>query len=135
MAKNKELTYATGRRKTSSARVYLKKAEEGQGAVTVNGRQLDSYFPQATTQMIIKQPLNISEKLDDFDIIVNVCGGGLSGQAGAVRHGISRALTKFDADLRPALKKAGLLKRDPRAVERKKAGRHKARKKPQFSKR
>jgi len=124
-----------GRRKTASARVYLDQVGEGEGSTTVNGRELADYFPEATTQMIINQPLVLTENTDNLKINVRVIGGGISGQAGAVRHGISRALEKLNEELRAPLKKAGLLTRDPRAVERKKAGRHKARKKPQFSKR
>ncbi len=135
MAKQEEVYYATGRRKTSGARVYLTAAKEETPTVTVNNRPLENYFPLATTQMVIRQPLELTENLETFDIKIRVTGGGPSGQAGAVRHGISRALEKFQAELRAPLKNAGLRSRDPRAVERKKAGRHKARKKPQFSKR
>lgn len=131
--------YATGRRKTSSARVYLfptaGKSDEERGKITVNGRDLKDYFPEEITQMVLRQPLEITERVGRYDFSVNVAGGGSSGQAGAVLHGISRALQIVEPELRPALKRAGLLTRDPRAVERKKPGRHKARKRPQFSKR
>ncbi len=134
-------TYATGRRKTSSARVFLypadkdKKLEEGQIDLTVNKLPYKEYFPRKTAQMIIAQPLEVTGKLTDFRFVATVSGGGDSGQAGAVRHGIARALEKENGEDRAELKKAGFLTRDPRAVERKKPGRHKARKKPQFSKR
>ena len=131
----KDTFNAVGRRKSSNARVYLKPAGEEESSITVNGRAFEDYFPLATTQMIINQPLELTENKDKFQLRVRVSGGGVSGQAGAVRHGISRVLEKFNPELRDTLKKAGLLTRDPRAVERKKAGRHKARKKPQFSKR
>jgi small subunit ribosomal protein S9 len=124
--------YGTGRRKTSVARVYLR---PGSGEIKVNKRQFDNYFPNEALQMIIRQPLRLTETTGKFDILVNVKGGGTSGQAGAVRHGITRALMVFNADLRPALKKAGLVTRDPRMKERKKYGQKGARKKFQFSKR
>jgi len=124
--------YSTGRRKSSTARVFLKK---GSGNVTVNQRSLDVYFGRETGRMIVRQPLAIVERLQDFDISVNVDGGGESGQAGAVRHGITRALIDYDATFKPALKKAGLVTRDAREVERKKVGLHKARRRKQFSKR
>lgn len=124
--------HAVGRRKRSVARVYLK---QGEGKIIVNSKSYDEYFGRETSTMILKQPLETLELAADFDIKVNVQGGGKSGQAGAVRHGIARALVEFNADFRPALKKAGYLTRDAREVERKKYGRHKARKKPQFSKR
>lgn len=127
-------TYATGRRKTSSARVYLTPAD-GPATMTVNGRALDEYFPRATARMVIHQPLQLTERADTYSFRISVAGGGLSGQAGAVLHGISRALQTVEPELRDILKKAGFLTRDSRAVERKKPGRHKARKKPQFSKR
>jgi small subunit ribosomal protein S9 len=123
---------ATGRRKESIARIRLK---AGNGNFTVNDRTLDEYFGRATSKMVLKQPLDIVEQQGKFDIFINVCGGGLSGQAGAIRHGISRALAKFNPDFRSPLKKAGFLTRDARAVERKKYGRPGARKRFQFSKR
>ena len=135
MAKQTDSHYATGRRKTSSARVFLSPAKEDEGTMTVNGRALKEFFPLATTQMIINQPLVLTENIGKFDFKIRVAGGGVSGQAGAVRHGIARVLEKLDGELRAPLKKAGFLTRDSRAVERKKPGRHKARKKPQFSKR
>ena len=128
-------TYATGRRKASSARVYLAPADGEPGKVVVNERAFEQYFPNKTKQMIILQPIAITERSDKYNIKVTVSGGGVNGQAGAVRHGIARALEREEPELRPILKKAGLLTRDPRVVERKKPGRHKARKKPQFSKR
>ena len=127
-----EIHYATGRRKTSSARIYLKK---GKGKIIVNNRTLDDYFGRKVAQMLVMQPLELAELDKGVDIDVKVKGGGSFGQAGAIRHGISRALTLFDEELRPQLKKAGLLTRDPRKVERKKAGLVKARKSKQFSKR
>jgi len=132
MATKELLVYATGRRKESIARVRMK---PGSGAFTVNERTLDDYFGRETSKMVLKQPLEVVEQLGKVDIFINVCGGGLSGQAGAIRHGISRALTKLNADFRPALKKAGFLTRDARTVERKKYGRPGARKRFQFSKR
>ena len=127
-----EIHYATGRRKTSSARVYLKK---GKGKILVNNSELDNYFGRKVAQMLVLEPLELTELVEKIDIDVKVKGGGRFGQAGAIRHGISRALTSFDEDLRPQLKKAGLLTRDPRKVERKKPGLVKARKSKQFSKR
>jgi small subunit ribosomal protein S9 len=124
--------YGTGRRKTSTARVYLR---PGSGAITVNKREFGAYFPNEALQMIIQQPLRLTETSEKFDILVNVDGGGTAGQAGAVRHGITRALIEFNADLRGALKKAGLVTRDPRKKERKKYGQKGARKRFQFSKR
>jgi small subunit ribosomal protein S9 len=124
--------YGTGRRKTSTARVYLR---AGSGAIIVNRRTFEEYFPNEALRMIIRQPLNLTETTGKFDILVNVLGGGTAGQAGAVRHGITRALMEFNADLRPALKKAGLVTRDPRQKERKKYGQKGARKRFQFSKR
>ncbi len=123
---------ATGRRKTSVARVFLK---AGRGALTINDRSLDEYFGRETARMIVMQPFGVTQAGGNFDIRVNVQGGGISGQAGAIRHGITRALMRFDPQLRAPLKKAGFVTRDPRAVERKKYGRHKARKRPQYSKR
>ena len=124
--------YGTGRRKTSTARVYLR---PGAGTITVNKRDFNSYFPNEALQMIIRQPLTLTDTIGKFDILVNVDGGGTAGQAGAVRHGITRALMEFNADLRPTLKKAGLVTRDPRQKERKKYGQKGARKRFQFSKR
>ena len=124
--------YGTGRRKTSVARVRL---VPGEGNVVINGRHIDEYFGIKTLDLIVKQPLNLTETADKYDVIANVQGGGPSGQAGAIRHGISRALLELDAELRPALKKAGFLTRDPRMKERKKPGLRGARRKPQFSKR
>jgi len=124
--------YGTGRRKTASARVFMR---PGAGEVKVNGRTLDHYFPNNVLKMIIKQPLQLTETAEKFDITVTVLGGGSAGQAGAIRHGISRALLEFNAELRDRLKSAGLLTRDPRKKERKKYGRPGARKRFQFSKR
>ena len=124
--------YGTGRRKTSVARVRL---YPGSGNITINDRTIDDYFGLDTLKLLVRQPLVLTETSAKFDIVCNVGGGGISGQAGAIRHGISRALLKFDENLRLPLKKAGLLTRDPRMVERKKFGLHKARKRPQFSKR
>jgi small subunit ribosomal protein S9 len=124
--------YGTGRRKTSTARVYLK---PGNGDIKVNNREFNIYFPNEALQMIIRQPLNLTETTGKFDIFVNVDGGGSAGQAGAVRHGITRALLEYNADLRSVLKKAGLVTRDPRKKERKKYGQKGARKRFQFSKR
>jgi len=124
--------YGTGRRKTSTARVYLR---PGSGKIVVNKRAFDTYFPNEALQMIIRQPLRLTETAEQFDILVNVDGGGTAGQAGAVRHGITRALMEYNADLRPSLKKAGLVTRDPRQKERKKYGQKGARKRFQFSKR
>ena len=132
MATKELLVYATGRRKESIARVRMK---PGSGAFTVNERTLDDYFGRETSKMVLKQPLEVVEQLGKVDIFINVCGGGLSGQAGAIRHGISRCLIKLNGDYRPALKKAGFLTRDARTVERKKYGRPGARKRFQFSKR
>jgi small subunit ribosomal protein S9 len=124
--------YGTGRRKTSTARVYLR---PGTGEIKVNRRDFASYFPNEALQMIIRQPLRLTETAGKFDILVNVLGGGTAGQAGAVRHGITRALLEFNADFRSTLKKAGLVTRDPRQKERKKYGQKGARKRFQFSKR
>lgn len=121
-----------GKRKTSVARICMR---EGSGTIVVNGKPADEYFGRETLKMIIRQPLVIVDRLEKYDIFVNVRGGGVSGQAGAVKHGIARALIKVEEDLRPDVKKGGFLTRDDRAVERKKYGRHKARKRPQFSKR
>lgn len=127
-----EFVYATGRRKTSVARVYLRR---GKGDIRINHRVLEDYFGRDTARMIVRQPFHITQTLGDFDLVVNVKGGGISGQAGAIRHGITRALMQVDETYRTPLKKAGYVTRDPRTVERKKYGRHKARKRPQFSKR
>ena len=127
-----DIHYATGRRKTSSARVYLKK---GKGDISVNNKKLDEYFGRKVAQMLVMQPLELLDLTKEIDVSVKVKGGGSFGQAGAIRHGISRALTMFDEELRPQLKKAGLLTRDSRRVERKKPGLVKARKSKQFSKR
>jgi len=124
--------YGTGRRKTSTARVYLR---PGTGDIKVNKREFNAYFPNEALQMIIRQPLNLTETTGKFDIFVNVDGGGQAGQAGAVRHGITRALLEYNADLRTTLKRAGLVTRDPRKKERKKYGQKGARKRFQFSKR
>lgn len=124
--------YGTGRRKTSTARVYLR---PGSGEIKINRRSFDNYFPNEALRMIIRQPLNLTDTVGKFDILVNVDGGGVSGQAGAVRHGITRALMKFNPDLRSTLKKVGLVTRDPRQKERKKYGQKGARKRFQFSKR
>ena len=123
---------ATGRRKTSVARVFLK---PGKGKITINHRSLQEYFGRETARMIVLQPFDLTQTSGSFDIDVNVTGGGNSGQAGAIRHGITRALMQVNGDFRSPLKKAGFVTRDPRAVERKKYGRHKARKRPQYSKR
>ena len=132
----KNTIYATGRRKTSSARVFLSPVEgDAEGTITVNKKDFTAYFPRETAQMILRQPLEVVDAVGKFNFIVTVKGGGLSGQAGAVRHGIARALEKVNPEMRAPLKKQGFLTRDPRVVERKKPGRHKARKKPQFSKR
>ena len=124
--------YGTGRRKTSTARVYLR---PGSGKIVVNKRDFVTYFPNEALQMIIRQPLQLTETGEKFDILVNVDGGGTAGQAGAVRHGITRALMEYNADLRGSLKKAGFVTRDPRQKERKKYGQKGARKRFQFSKR
>jgi small subunit ribosomal protein S9 len=122
----------TGRRKTSTARVYLK---PGKGEIMINSKSLDEYFGRETARMIVRQPFAAVDMENKFDVMVNVAGGGPSGQAGAIRHGITRALMAYDESLRPALRKAGYVTRDSRAVERKKYGLHKARKRPQYSKR
>ena len=124
--------YGTGRRKTSVARVYLR---PGSGKIVVNKRDFDEYFPNQVLKMVIRQPLLLTETADKFDILVNVNGGGPTGQAGAIRHGISRALLEYNGELRPQLKAVGFLTRDARKVERKKYGQPKARKRFQFSKR
>jgi len=122
----------TGRRKTSTARVYLK---PGKGEITINRKTLEEYFGRETARMIVRQPFVAVDMENKFDVRVNVAGGGPSGQAGAIRHGITRALMAYDQTLRPTLRKAGYVTRDARAVERKKYGLHKARKRPQYSKR
>ena len=124
--------YGTGRRKKSIARVYL---VPGKGKITINKRDIDDYFGLETLKVIVRQPLNATETLDKFDVLVNVKGGGTTGQAGAIRHGVARALCQVDADYRPVLKKEGYLTRDPRMKERKKYGLKAARRAPQFSKR
>ncbi len=124
--------YGTGRRKSSIARVYL---VPGTGKITINKRDIDAYFGLETLKVVVRQPLVLTENNDKYDVLVNVHGGGFTGQAGAIRHGISRALLQVDAENRPALKKAGFLTRDPRMKERKKYGLKAARRAPQFSKR
>jgi len=124
--------YGTGRRKTSAARVFLR---PGNGTITINQRPIDQYLGRETARMIVRQPLELVEMLDKLDVYVTVKGGGEFGQAGAIRHGITRALMEMDETLRPALRKAGFVTRDSRMVERKKVGLHKARKRPQYSKR
>ena len=124
--------YGTGRRKSSVARVYL---VPGTGKITINKREMDNYFTLDTLKTIVRQPLELTDTQDKYDVLVNVKGGGFTGQAGAIRHGISRALLEVDAEYRPALKKAGFLTRDPRMKERKKYGLKGARRAPQFSKR
>ena len=124
--------YGTGRRKTSTARVFL---SSGTGKITVNGKPLEQYFGRETSVMVVRQPLELLDAADKYDIYITVKGGGINGQAGAIRHGITRALIDSDETLKPALKKAGFVTRDAREVERKKLGLRKARKRPQFSKR
>ena len=132
MAKASSKFYGTGRRKSSIARVYL---VPGTGKITINKRSIDEYFGLETLKVIVRQPLAATETADKYDVLVNVHGGGYTGQAGAIRHGISRALLQADADFRPTLKKEGFLTRDPRMKERKKPGLKAARRAPQFSKR
>lgn len=127
-----QIYYSTGRRKSSSARVFLKK---GNGNIVINNRTLDTYFGRETGRMVVRQPLETVNMLDKFDIHVTVSGGGISGQAGAIRHGITRALMEYDSTLRKPLRQAGFVTRDAREVERKKVGLHKSRKRPQYSKR
>ncbi len=127
-----DLYYATGRRKSSTARVFIK---PGSGNITINTRTLEDYFGRETSRMVVRQPLELVDMLDKFDLKITVRGGGNNGQAGAIRHGISRALAEYDEALKSDLRKAGFITRDARAVERKKIGLHKARKRPQFSKR
>lgn len=124
--------YGTGRRKTSAARVHMR---PGNGNIVVNGRPLDEYFGRETARMVVRQPLELTDTLDKVDIKVSVKGGGSSGQAGAIRHGITRALISYDEEMKPGLRKAGFVTRDARMVERKKIGLHKARRATQFSKR
>ena len=124
--------YSTGRRKSSTARVFMK---TGSGNITVNARAVDEYFGRETSRMVVRQPLGVVDMLENFDFNITVKGGGNNGQAGAIRHGITRALMEYDETLRPSLRSAGLVTRDAREVERKKVGLHKARKRPQFSKR
>jgi len=124
--------YGTGRRKSAVARVYLKK---GAGKIVVNGKLVDEFFSRETGRMLVRQPLELTDNVSAFDISVTVSGGGESGQAGAIRHGITRALVDYDEGLKPALRKAGLVTRDAREVERKKVGLKKSRRRPQFSKR
>ena len=132
IAMAKQTYYGTGRRKTSAARVYLK---SGGGEIVVNGRPLDAFFGRETARMIVRQPLELAQLAGKFDIQVTVRGGGTTGQAGAIRHGITRALMDYDESLRPSLRKAGFVTRDAREVERKKVGLRKARKATQYSKR
>jgi small subunit ribosomal protein S9 len=124
--------YATGRRKSSTARVFLK---PGSGNISINTRTLEDYFGRETSRMVVRQPLELVDMLEKFDLKITVRGGGNNGQAGAIRHGISRALVEYDNELKAELRKAGFITRDARSVERKKIGLHKARKRPQFSKR
>lgn len=124
--------YGTGRRKTSTARVFLR---PGTGQITVNNKTLDAYFGRETSRMVVRQPLELTDSIGKFDLFVTVAGGGASGQAGAIRHGLTRALMQYDETLRPSLRAAGYVTRDAREVERKKVGLRKARKRPQFSKR
>ncbi len=132
MYETKPFFYGTGRRKSSVARVRV---YNGTGKITINGRDIDEYFGLETLKLIVNQPLEVTETVGKFDIVCNVTGGGVTGQAGAIRHGLSRALLGYNEELRPALKKAGLLTRDPRMKERKKPGLKGARRAPQFSKR
>jgi small subunit ribosomal protein S9 len=132
MIEGKPYFYGTGRRKSSVARVRV---YNGTGKIIINDREIDDYFGLETLKLIVRQPLALTDNLDKFDIVCTVTGGGVTGQAGAIRHGVSRALLEFDAELRPALKKAGFLTRDPRMKERKKYGLKAARRAPQFSKR
>jgi small subunit ribosomal protein S9 len=132
MAFSNQANYGTGRRKGAVARVFIK---SGSGNIVVNKKPLDQFFSRETGRMLVRQPLEITQSLNSFDIQVNVSGGGESGQAGAVRHGIARALVDYDSSLKPALRQAGLITRDAREVERKKVGLKKARRRPQFSKR
>jgi small subunit ribosomal protein S9 len=132
MAIQSQYNYGTGRRKSAVARVFMK---QGSGKIVVNDRPIEEFFSRETGRMVVMQPLELTNNVATFDVMVNVIGGGESGQAGAVRHGITRALIDYDATLKPALSKAGLVTRDAREVERKKVGLHKARRRKQFSKR
>ena len=132
MAYVSQANYGTGRRKAAVARVYIK---PGSGLITVNKKPVDQFFSRETGRMLVRQPLDITGSIGTFDIDASVTGGGESGQAGAIRHGIARALVEYDSSLKPALKSAGLITRDAREVERKKVGLRKARRRPQFSKR
>ena len=132
MATSSNQNYGTGRRKTAAARVFLK---PGQGSISINGKTVEDYFGRETSRMLVRQPLELVDGLTRFDIKITVSGGGPSGQAGAIRHGITRALIDYDESLRPPLRAAGLVTRDAREVERKKVGKHKARRSIQFSKR
>ncbi len=132
MYESKPYFYGTGRRKSSVSRVRI---YQGSGKITINGRDIEEYFGLDTLKLIVRQPLKLTETEEKFDIVCTVAGGGVTGQAGAIRHGISRALLQYDAELRPMLKKAGFLTRDPRMKERKKYGLKAARRAPQFSKR
>ncbi len=132
MAVSAQRNYGTGRRKSAVARVHLR---PGSGKIVVNRKPVDEFFSRETGRMMVRQPLEVTNLLSSFDILVNVSGGGETGQAGAVRHGIARALIEYDASLKPALRQAGLVTRDAREVERKKVGLHKARRRKQFSKR
>ena len=127
-----QIYYGTGRRKSSSARVFLKR---GSGQITINNRTIDQYFGRETGRMIVRQPFETLKMMEDFDFNITVTGGGISGQAGAIRHGITRALMVYDESLRKPLRQAGFVTRDAREVERKKIGLHKSRKRPQYSKR
>lgn len=124
--------YGTGRRKTSTARVFLR---QGSGQITINGKALDEYFGRQTSRMVVRQPLELVDMIEKFDVMITVDGGGASGQAGAIRHGITRALIEYDENLKADLRRAGYVTRDAREVERKKVGLRKARKRPQYSKR
>jgi small subunit ribosomal protein S9 len=132
MAQTQTQNYGTGRRKTAAARVFLKL---GKGDISINGKTVEDYFGRETSRMLVRQPLELADSLTRFDIKVTVAGGGPSGQAGAIRHGITRALIRYDESLRKTLRDAGLVTRDAREVERKKVGLHKARRRPQYSKR
>ncbi|MEQ8289612.1 MAG: 30S ribosomal protein S9 [Gammaproteobacteria bacterium] len=129
---SEQIYYSTGRRKNASARVYMKR---GSGQITINNKTLEQYFGRETGQMVVRQPMETLNVMDQFDFNISVTGGGISGQAGAIRHGITRALIEYDETLRKQLRVAGFVTRDAREVERKKVGLHKARKRPQFSKR
>ena len=124
--------YGTGRRKTSTARVFLR---QGSGQITINGKALDEYFGRQTSRMVVRQPLELVDMVEKFDVVITVDGGGASGQAGAIRHGITRALIEYDENLKADLRRAGYVTRDAREVERKKVGLRNARKRPQYSKR